>query len=121
MFKDKIIVGLTEKIMIKNGKEHPEIEARIDTGATKSSIDLNLAGDLKLGPIVKTMMVKSAHGKKMRPVIHVEVELAGKRIQTEFTLADRSHMRYPVLIGQDILKEGFIIDPNFRRGKKEDA
>ena len=117
MYKDKIIVGLIEKIIIRNGEEHTNIEARIDTGATKSSIDINLAGKLKLGPIVKTMMVKSAHGKRVRPVIHVEVELAGKRIQTEFTLADRGHMRYPVLIGQDILKEGFIIDPNFERGK----
>jgi hypothetical protein len=117
MNEDKIIVGLIERIKIRNGEEHSDIIARIDTGATKSSIDINLAGKLKLGPIVKTMMVKSAHGKRVRPVIHVEVEIAGKSIKTEFTVADRAYMKYPVLIGQDILKQGFLIDPNFERGK----
>ncbi len=115
MYKDKIIVGLIEKIKIKNGEEHSDITARIDTGATKSSIDINLASMLKLGPIVKTMTVKSAHGKRIRPVIHVEIEIAGKRIKTEFTVADRAHMKYAVLIGQDVLREGFIIDPCFER------
>ena len=118
MFRDKIIVGLSEKITIRNGETHDGLEARIDTGATKSSIDINLAAKLKLGPIIKTMAVKSAHGKRIRPVIHVELELAGKKLKTEFTLADRSHMKYPILIGQDILKEGFIIDPNFERESK---
>lgn len=115
MYKDKIIVGLSEKINIRNGEVHSNLDARIDTGATKSSIDINLAAKLKLGPVVKTMTVKSAHGKRIRPVIFVEVEIASKRIKTEFTLADRTHMKYPILIGQDILKEGFIIDPNFER------
>lgn len=115
MFSNKIIVGLSEKITIRNGDVHPNLEARIDTGATKSSIDINLAASLKLGPIVKTLAVKSAHGKRIRPVIHVELELAGKTLKTEFTLADRAHMKYPILIGQDILKEGFLIDPNFER------
>jgi hypothetical protein len=27
------------------------------------------------------MTVKSAHGKRVRPVIHVEVEIAGKKIR----------------------------------------
>lgn len=114
--KDKTIVGLTEKIRINNSvDQNGDIVARIDTGATNSSIDINLAGKLNLGPIIKTKMVKSTHGNRLRPVIEIEIEMAGKKIIGEFTLADRGHMKYPVLIGQNILKNGFLIDPNFVR------
>jgi len=117
-YNDKIIVGLTEKIKIENSVNYDsEIVARIDTGATNSSIDINLAGKLNLGPIIKTKMVKSTHGNRLRPVIIMNVEIAGENISGEFTLADRGHMKYPVLIGQNILKNGFLIDPNFERGE----
>ena len=47
----KIIVGLTEKIKLlsENGKQQ-DVIAKVDTGATKSSIDTGLATKLKLGP-----------------------------------------------------------------------
>ncbi len=70
-----------------------------------------MAAELKLGPVIKSKLVKSAHGNKLRPVINVKVKLAGKKMNAEFTLADRSHMKYRCLIGQNILKEGFLIDP----------
>ena len=119
MFKDKIILGLNERIKIKSPiNNDEEIIARIDTGATNSSIDINLAGKLNLGPIIKTLMIKSTHGKKLRPVIELEIKMADKTMKAEFTLADRGHMKFPVLIGQNILKEGFIIDPSFMREEK---
>ncbi|MBR9690335.1 hypothetical protein GOV08_01485 [Candidatus Woesearchaeota archaeon] len=118
--KNKTIVGLTEEIKIKNSVEKNSVmTARIDTGATNSSIDINIAGKLNLGPIIKTKLVKSTHGKRLRPVIEMEIEVADKKIKGDFTLADRSHMRYPILIGQNILKDGFLIDPNFVRSKKK--
>ena len=107
----KVVIGLSEKIYMHNGLGRKLIIAKIDTGATKSSIDTNLATELKLGPVIKSKIVKSAHGTKLRPIIEASIELAGKKITSEFTLADRSHMKYRVLIGQNILKEGFLIDP----------
>ncbi|MFC1768323.1 RimK/LysX family protein [Nanoarchaeota archaeon] len=107
----KIVIGLVEQVKINNKSKTHSCLARIDTGATKSSIDSNLAKDLELGPIVASKLVRSAHGKKRRPVIMVKIELTGKNIEEEFTIADRSHMKYPVLIGQNILKD-FIIDPS---------
>ena len=64
----KIIVGLTEKIKLlsENGKQQ-DVIAKVDTGATKSSIDTGLATKLKLGPIIKSKMIKSAHGNRVRP------------------------------------------------------
>lgn len=109
--KDKVVIGLTEHIKINGTDENQELVVRIDTGATKSSIDINLASKLKLGPIIKSKMVKSAHGNRLRPILEAEIVIRGKKIKSEFTLADRSHMKYKILIGQNILKQGFLIDP----------
>lgn len=114
---EKIVVGLIEqvKVISKDKQISDEYTSRIDTGATKSSIDMMLAGKLSLGPIIRTRYVKNANGNKLRPIVEVEILIAGKKIKSEFTLADRSHMKYPILIGQNILTKGFIIDPLFKR------
>ena len=111
--KDKIIIGLTEKIILfgNDGKER-EVTAKIDTGASKNSVDAKLSADLNLGPIIKTKLVKSAHGNKLRPIVNARIKIAGKELKSEFTIADREHMKYKVLIGQNILKKGFLIDPS---------
>jgi hypothetical protein len=109
----QIIVGLTENIgLVASNKEIEEVEGKVDTGATRSSIDTKLASKLNLGPIIKSKMVKSASGNRLRPVIEVEVIIADKKIKSEFTLADRTHMKYSVLIGVNVLKHGFLVDPS---------
>ncbi|MBW2989778.1 RimK/LysX family protein [Candidatus Woesearchaeota archaeon] len=112
----KTVIGLVESstILAKDNVKKT-IMAKIDTGASKSSIDVNLASQLKLGPIIKSKLVKSASGNKLRPVIESTIELAGKRIKAEFTLADRWHMKYRVLIGQNILKHGYLIDASLKK------
>ena len=107
----KIVIRLAEKVNVCCNGTRKNVISKIDTGATKSSIDTNLAAELKLGPVIKSKLVKSAHGSKLRPIIEATIELAGKKIKSEFTLADRTHMKYKILIGQNILKYGFLIDP----------
>lgn len=109
---DRIIIGMIEEIDVKNEGVSERLQARIDTGATKSSIDYKLASTLKLGPVIESRLVKSAHGNKLRPVIEATIVMRGKEVKEKFTLADREHMKYQVLIGQNILKKGFLIDPN---------
>ena len=104
---EKIVVGLVERVKVQ-GKE---VVARIDTGAQNNSISKTLAQELKLGPVVKTIMVKSSNGREIRPIVEAEVEIGGKKINTTLNISDRSHMKYQVLIGQKILKQGFLIDP----------
>ena len=111
VLEGKIVIGLAEKVKIIQKTGGKVVISKIDTGATKSSIDTNLAAELKLGPVIKSKLVKSAHGSKLRPIIEATIELAGKKIKSEFTLADRAHMKYRILIGQNILQEGFLIDP----------
>ncbi len=110
----KTIVGLTEFVTVCGDKSSKELTARIDTGATKSSIDLLLATKLGLGPVVDSKLIKSAHGVKLRPVVRAEILIKGRKIRAKFTLADRIHMRYPMLIGQNILKKDFLVDPSRR-------
>ena len=110
-----IVVGLTEKISLaSNNGNNKEVIAKIDTGATRSSIDIKLASKLNLGPVIKSKVIKSAHGNKLRPIVEAEILLAGKKMKGEFTLADRGHMKYAVLIGVDILKQGFLVDPSIK-------
>ena len=103
----KIIIGALEKISI-NGYE---VIAKMDTGASRSSIDVNLALQLKLGPIVKKSTIVSAHGKSIRPVIKAKIKIGGKTINALFNISTRSHLKYRVLIGRSILKMGFLVDP----------
>ncbi len=111
----KTIIGLTEKVtIIGKKKSQKRLIAKVDTGATKSSMDSRLAARMHLGPVIKTKLVKSAHGNRLRPVIEAHIKIAGKKLKAEFTLADRIHMKYHVLIGQNILKHGFLIDPSKR-------
>jgi hypothetical protein len=111
MTNDKIIVGLTARVILFGKKAKREVVARVDTGATKSSVDEKLAEELGLGQEFKRVLIKSASGNRHRGVIVAEVSIGGEMMPAEFTLADRSHMKYKVLIGQNILKKGFLIDP----------
>ncbi|NQZ84486.1 MAG: ATP-dependent zinc protease [Nanoarchaeales archaeon] len=110
-FKEKrIIIGLIESITLENGVTY---KAKIDTGADSSSIDSNLLEKLGEKKIISHRFVKSALGRIKRPKVNLEVEFQSKKFTESFTVADRSHLRYKVLIGKDILKkEGFLIDPN---------
>ncbi|MEM4244973.1 MAG: RimK/LysX family protein [Candidatus Nanoarchaeia archaeon] len=105
---DKIVVGLTEKVVI-NGRE---VIARIDTGAHRSSICKELYSKLNLGPFVGKIKIKNVNSVEVRPTVEAELEIQGKRIRTLFNVADRSKMKYPLLIGQDVLKRGFLVDPS---------
>ncbi|MBW2982055.1 RimK/LysX family protein [Candidatus Woesearchaeota archaeon] len=110
--RKKEVIGLTEKIMLIGPKKARMLIARIDTGATLGSIDKNIAKELKLGPVLRTKLVKSSHGQSHRPVIKASVKIGSRRIKARFTLADRRDLKYKVLIGQNILKKRFMIDPD---------
>ncbi len=105
---DRAILGLIEPVKI-NGKE---IMARVDTGAERSSIHDELAKELGIELNGETKKIRSSHGLTERSLANVELEIASQNIKSRFTVYDRSKMKYPVLIGHDVLKQGnFLIDP----------
>lgn len=110
--KGRPILGLTEEVTIVGAHQEKKVRARIDTGATASSIDMNLAAELGLGPVVRSRLIKSTHGTRRRPVVKAKIKLKEATIEEEFNLADRANMTYALLLGQNILKHGrFLIDP----------
>jgi len=104
----KTVVGLVEEVEIN---DYPLL-ARIDTGAATSSIDLGLATELHLGPLVAKRTIISAHGRRIRAVVKAVVKIKGRTIRASFTIIHRAHMEYPLLIGRNILRKNFLIDPS---------
>jgi hypothetical protein len=45
-----------------------------------------------------------------------EIDFAGRKMRAYFTIADRVHMKYRVLVGLNILKRGFLVDPSKNEG-----
>jgi len=107
--------------------------ARIDTGATTSSINAqqiqafkkdgkdyvtflfpqNNGDTMKMKKeVVRWASIRQANTSitTLRPVVELEVEINGETIVAEFSLKDRSHMTYPVLIGRNILAGRAIVD-----------
>ncbi len=110
---DRAIIGILEKVRII-GDTEKEVLAKIDTGSYNSSIDVNLASELKLGPIVKSKEIRSSHGSTTRPFVKGKIEIQGVVIDVLFHIADRKEMKYSVLIGRKALKDNFLIDPGKR-------
>jgi hypothetical protein len=123
--RDKTIsVGLVEHVIILPwGVKLP---ARIDTGAATSSLDArdlviqdDIAvfslprehGGLRMRlPIVAWKTVRSAETREKRPVVEIELCLGPKRVHTQVNLNDRSRVKYPLIIGRNTLKHGFVVD-----------
>ncbi len=107
----KKVLGIVEKVNIigKNGKE---ALALVDTGAKMSSVDIKLAAETGIGPVVRAAKIKSASKDTgtRRPVLEATVEVSGKKFKSEVNVADRSNMAFPVLIGRNVLKGNFLVD-----------
>ncbi len=126
------IFGEAEYITIK--PDNIRLKARIDTGATTSSIH---ATDIKLFErdgkkwvkfnlirsngqkvpmkkrVIRTIEVKR-HGdtQQSRPVVKLDVVMGKIKKTTQFSLTDRSQFKFPVLIGRSLLKNTAIVDVN---------
>ena len=116
----KKVIHLSEKIWIKGPGGEERVRAKVDTGADRTTVDRDLAERLKLGPALSKVTLKaSAGGQRLeRPVVDAEITIAEHTYKLRVGVADRSQMRYRVIIGRDILRSGdFLIDP-MRRKKK---
>ncbi len=108
----KEILGIVEKVKIVGQNGEIEALALMDTGAKLSSVDINLAAEAGIGPVMRTTKIKSASKDigTQRPVLEAVVKIAGKKFKTEVNIADRTNMAFPVLIGRNIMAGNFLID-----------
>ncbi|AGH81869.1 putative lipoprotein [Psychromonas sp. CNPT3] len=131
---DKTILGQNEWVYVSQIKEN--YRARIDTGATTSSIS---AQDIEIferdgkrwvrfnlidendeckqtleTPVIRMVSIiqsnNSSKGNTNRPVVQLHVRMGDIVNKTEFTLTDRQHMQYPVLIGRSFLQDVALVD-----------
>lgn len=124
------IIGSVEPIYFLPMKS--AFSARIDTGATTSSLDADdikeferdgekwvsfkivnrQSGETYLfeKPIVKSVKIKRIENKEHRIKVMMDVSFGGQKLSTEFTLADRNDFKYQALIGRNILSGRYLVD-----------
>lgn len=126
----EIIAGWVENGWI--GEPPIKIKVKLDTGARNSSINApayrefsrdgqqfvsfilsnNEGAEVSIEkPVTRSARIRrSGVATKERPVIMLKVCVAGVTSEVEFTLADRSEMNYPILIGRSFLAEKILVD-----------
>lgn len=112
-----------------------KIEAKIDTGAYRSSLHCSAIEERREGEKVKLFFkvldekhpetneawhsveefsrkkIKSSSGEwEERYIIKTRIKMGRKTVITTVSLTDRGSMRFPVLIGRKMLKGKFIVD-----------
>ncbi|KAB7881937.1 ATP-dependent zinc protease family protein [Poseidonibacter ostreae] len=108
------------------------LRAKIDTGAKTSSlhcsyikqidensVEFDVLDDthkkykekIYTMPIKRVASVRSSNGiVEKRFVISTKVVIFDNTYDVEFTLRNRAKMNYPILLGREFLKQGFLVD-----------
>ncbi|MEZ9058725.1 ATP-dependent zinc protease [Vibrio pelagius] len=127
----KLILGEEEWVYVPGLEK--SFKARIDTGATTSSIsaidvvpferdgkdwvkfkiehDGIKSQEVSL-PVERWVKIKqsSAEGTQRRAVIVASIQIGDLKDKTEFTLADRTHLKYPLLLGRSFFRDVAVVD-----------
>ena len=100
------LIGYIEEVLVIGTSGSKQVHAKSDTGATRTSIDTQLAAEIGAGPIKSMTRVKSGSMKtgKARPVVDLVIGIGGNQHTVTASVEDRSHMDYPLLLGRDILQ-----------------
>jgi hypothetical protein len=114
----KKVIRLVQRVKVAGPGGEESVRAKVDTGADRTTVDEGLATRLRLVPTGSKVTIKaSAAGRRVeRALVNADVTLAGKTFRLRVGVADRSQMRYSVIIGRDILRSGdFLIDPSRKK------
>lgn len=138
----RLLVGRHEWIGLPQLSPHPWL-AKTDTGARTSTIhatNIRIANDGVTvhfqttqpdgtaiechAPLARTKSIRNSTGDaQQRLIIRTRaVFCGGLQFEIELTLADRSHMKCPVLLGRRAMAGYFLVDPqsDYLLGNRED-
>jgi len=129
---DILLVGELEQVWLQNLQL--ALPARIDTGAETASLDARnieiferdgrrwvrfeilhpetgepLSMERRLKRMVSILQASTTEPER-RPVIKLDLTIGHVSQTAEFTLSDRSHLDYQVLIGRNILQDVMVVD-----------
>lgn len=131
------VYGHVEEVALIPGEI--EIKARLDTGASRSSLNaqeieliesdeqtmVSFIFDDRNGnqypmtlPLVETIGIKQASGRQERYVVEIGLCVGEHYEKNLFTLADRSRMTYPVLVGRNFLKNSVLVSSKHKMTAK---
>lgn len=129
-----VVLGAIEKVKIDTIKQ--QFDARVDTGATTSSInaidiqeferngktwvkfhikdDSTAADEMHWieSPVVRYVKIRQATNTdgERRIVVELWVQLGDVHEKAQFTLADRSQMSHPILLGREFIQDIALVD-----------
>ncbi|WP_095011304.1 ATP-dependent zinc protease [Tsuneonella mangrovi] len=130
---DRALVGWRELVALPD-LTSARIPAKIDTGARTSSLHaseverferdgqrwLRFLLDVGHGssepvtvevPRVDRRTITSSNGEtESRPIIKTQLRIGSLLFPAEFSLSDRSDMKFPILIGRTALRGRFLVD-----------
>ncbi|MGM0604524.1 MAG: RimK/LysX family protein [Halobacteriota archaeon] len=103
---EPVVIGLTERVVVHGTTGTKTVVGKSDSGADRTSIDLQLAADIGAGPIHTVKRVRSGgrRGQVSRPIVDLVLGIGGRQHTVEANVEDRGHMSYPLLLGRDVLK-----------------
>lgn len=132
-FQDKLVLGREESVLVE--PFGLTLRARIDTGAETSSIDArdikeferdgqkwvrfslldrktNKSYKLEKKVLRRVNIIQSSLDGKYdrRVVVKLKIKVGDFSDLSEFTLTDRDHMDFPVLIGRSFLQDIALVD-----------
>ena len=124
------IIGAVERVYLPPIKS--AFLARIDTGATTSSLDADSVkqferdGDKWVSfiiinretcekyefekPLLKNIVIRRAGKNEHRPMVEMDVKMGGEKFKASFTIAEREKFDYQLLVGRNILAGRAIVD-----------
>lgn len=109
---DRVVVGEWEPVRLGVRGEEKKVDAlaKVDTGATYSSMGYDLARDLGIDLDEQEIItVQSSLGEDKRRLVDVRLEIAGKILDTKITVSDREEFDNKMLLGNRDL-ESFLVD-----------
>lgn len=134
MKKDKQVIGATDIADLPE-LDWINVPVRIDSGAATSAIHcsrvtlenegtrLRFHLDASKGAPARSFLaedfkekiIRNSSGKEeTRYIIKTRIVLFGRKIRTEFSLADRGKMQFPILLGRKLLKNRFVVDVSLK-------